>query len=244
MKRLAPAVLLLAALAVACGGEDEKPNRNHGGAGGDGGSGGSGGTIEPQPPTFAGLDEARFLSPDTAQLYWLPAEDVETPGAELTYKVLIWANNPAAQSADPQAREYLGNVETDCNPRCRYNYTGLTPGDVKWFAVEVTDADGMSAGRANVRPVVIEAQPVIDQVVPDTADVGSVVMLQGNFFLDERLSADSLVLNGRPVDPAFVESWDNRAIRMLVPAGHGSGALTLEVKTPGGSATATLNVNE
>ena len=94
MKRLVLAVSLLAALAVACGGEEE-PKQEDKGAGGAGGGGGGG----PVAPTFAGLEEERFATPNTAQLFWMPAEDVETPASELTYKILVWSDDPSKNDA-------------------------------------------------------------------------------------------------------------------------------------------------
>lgn len=238
MKRLVPAVFLLASLAVACGSEDEKPS-----PGGEGGSGGTGGT-GPAAPTFAGLDEVRFAAPSTAQLFWLPATDAETPASEIEYRISVWASDPARVDAAPDTYDFLGSVDTDCNPRCRYNYGGLAAGDVRWFAVEAIDADGMSAGGQLVVPGAILAAPVVDQIEPATADVGTLVVVQGQNLLDERIGDDGLTLGGKPIDREFVQAWDNRAIRVLVPAGHGSGPLELKVTTLGGSATGTLTVNE
>ena len=241
MKRLAPVVFLLAAFALACGSAEEKAPPA-GGAGGSGGEGGSGG-VGIAPPTFEGVDEVKTSGLDTAHIFWKLADDVETPAAELTYQILVWQNEPTDGAAPDDTYDFGGNPETACSTRCRYNYSALAQDGVKWFAVEVTDADGMKAGRDKVLPAAVAGVPVIDRINPDTADVAGIVTIQGNHFLDERTSLDGLMLNGEPVDTEFVQSWDNRAIRLLVPASHGTGALELKVNTLGGSATATLTVN-
>jgi hypothetical protein len=238
VKRLVLAVSLLAAFAVACG-EDEKPPKEDEGAGGAGGAGGGG----PVAPTFAGLEEVQNVSGGTARLFWQPAEDVETPAHELAYKIWVWTDNPAESDAEPRSYEWHQSVETDCVPRCRYNYP-LSQGDVNWFAVEVTDADGMTAGRDVVLPGADTVAPTIDTIDPDTADIGSVVTIVGENFLDERTFADSLVLGDKAVSPEFVQRWDNRSIELFVPSGHGTGAVEVVVKTLGGTVSGTLTINE
>lgn len=228
VKRLV--VIAAAALLVAaCGSEDEnKQNQNHE-------------DPTPQPPTFAGVDEVRSDAPDTAAVFFLPATDDLTPAEELQYKVHIWETNPASGDVTSQTRDVPAATLSNCAPRCRWNYTGLLQNDVKWFAMEVTDGDGMKAGIEKVGPAVIPGgAPHIDSISSSTVAVGDTVQLSGGFFLSERLGDDSLTINGEPIPATFIDHWDNVSIHFRVPNGMDSG--TLAVKTPAGEAQESLTI--
>jgi len=244
--RLLPVVIVLAVAALACGSEESSTVPIDSGAGGNGGDGG------PRAPVFGGLTGVVYDSSiGAARLSWLPAEDAETPAEELTYKVWVWDQNPCdgfdcagldGAASGGTAYEWTQPL-SNCSPSCRFSYSLTTQRQLAWFAVEVTDADGMSSGIEMVLPAVAappDAQPTITRVEPSTVQVGDQVTITGSNFFDERGSLDGLTLAGEPIPATFVQGWNNDQIRFVVPLGSASGALG--IKTLLGEVTAELVV--
>lgn len=231
MKRTLFSICLLACLALACGSEDDGPDRvlNPGGAGGGGGDPG------PQPPDFEGIAEVFWDDEQgSARVSWQPATDDDTP-EEIAYTILTWEDHPDL-GGTPRRFEWPGDPTT-CVPACRYRLSTLVAGNVTWVAVEARNADGLTAGSDKILPVVASTSaPNIVSMTPTTAIVGvTEVTLTGANFFDERTSEDGLTLNGKPIDPRFVEVWSTNRIRFVVHAGLESGPV--EVRTLVGTAT-------